>query len=144
MERRSTCRKPAGRPHGSAGFSTAALTPPCTAAGADCWLQYGDAAFKRMLSSVVDTDCWEAAREAAAEQRKGLAKQQDRAEGVMQSLTAAVQRLQLDLQQTAQQEQGWEEQVQTQKVRGCGWAGPIIACCRGNASCSAAPPCAGI
>lgn len=73
-----------------------------------------------MLSSVVDTDCWEAAREAAAEQRKGLAKQQDRAEGVMQSLAAAVQRLQLDLQQTAQQEQGWDEQVQTQKVRGCG------------------------
>lgn len=69
-----------------------------------------------MLSSVVDTDCWEKAREAAAEQRKGLVKQQDMAEGVMQSLSAAVQRLQLDLQHTAQQEQTWEQQLATQEV----------------------------
>lgn len=70
-----------------------------------------------MLSSVVDTDCWEAAREAAAEQRKGLTKQQAVAEGVMQSLSAAVERLRLDLQHTQQQEQGWEQQTQAQKVR---------------------------
>jgi hypothetical protein len=79
-------------------------------------LQYGDAAFKRMLSSVVDTDCWEEARESAAEQRKGLTKQQAVAEGVMQSLSAAVGRLQLDLLRTQQQEQGWGQQTQAQKV----------------------------
>lgn len=83
---------------------------------AHCTLQYGDAAFKKMLSSVVDTDCWESAREAAAAQGKTMAKQQAMAEGIIQSLQTALQRLQLELQQTQQQERTWQQQQEAQKV----------------------------
>jgi hypothetical protein len=102
------------------------MLTPTACCLASLLLQYGDAAFKRMLSSVVDTDCWEEAREAAAEQRKGLTKQQAVAEGVMQSLSATVRGLRLDLQQTQQQEQTWEQQAQAQKVRGEGLKIPSL------------------
>jgi hypothetical protein len=89
-------------------------------------VQYGDAAFKKMLSSVVDTDCWESAREAAAGQGKALTKQQTISQGVMQSLETSVQRLQLELQQTAQHEQAWEEQQQQNQV--CGGSLLVLVC----------------
>lgn len=55
--------------------------------------QSGDAGFKRMLSTVVDTDCWEGARQAAGGHISTLGRQQDAAEGVAASLAASMQRL---------------------------------------------------
>lgn len=69
-----------------------------------------------MLGSVVDTECWEAAREAAASQGKNLSKQAATAEGVVSTLESALQRLQLDLVHKQQQERDWQQQQQAEKV----------------------------
>jgi septal ring factor EnvC (AmiA/AmiB activator) len=90
-------------------------------------VQYGDAAFKRMLGSVVDIECWEGAREAAASQGKALSKQAATAEGVISALEAALQRLQVDLSHKQQQERDWEQRQEAEKVRF--WGG-VFPCSR--------------
>lgn len=69
-----------------------------------------------MLGSVVDTECWEGAREAAAGQGKTLSKQAATTEGVVSTLESALQRLQLDLVHKQQQERDLKEQQQAEKV----------------------------
>lgn len=81
-----------------------------------CALQSGDADFKRLLSSVVDTDCWEVAKKAAAERVSNIDRQLNSTEGVLRSLGGSVARLEGDLAAQLHEEADWQQQQQTQQV----------------------------
>jgi hypothetical protein len=78
--------------------------------------QSGDAAFKDLLSSVVDTDCWQQAKDAASKTISSLQSQlrtkQDRAQQNSADLATAQQRL-AELQK---QQQSWEQGRQQEQV----------------------------
>jgi hypothetical protein len=82
-------------------------------------VQSGDAAFKDLLSSVVDTDCWQQAKDAAVKTISSLQAQlrtkEDRAQQYSADLATAQQRLQ----ELLQQQQEWEQGRQQQQVRAC-------------------------
>lgn len=69
-----------------------------------------------MLSSVVDTECWEAARAAAAARSSALSRQQDSSEALRASLSSRVARLQGDLQQQQQAATQWQQQAEAAQV----------------------------
>lgn len=81
-------------------------------------LQYGDSAFKKMLSSVVDTECWEGACEAAAAQGKDLTSQLASANAVLGTLRGLQEQGVVELQDTQQQEEGWRREHEQKMVGG--------------------------
>jgi hypothetical protein len=80
-------------------------------------LQSGDAAFKDLLSSVVDTDVWQQAKEAAGKTISTLQAQlrtkEDRAQQFASDLATAQQRLQ----ELQRQQAVWAQENQQQQVR---------------------------
>jgi hypothetical protein len=85
-----------------------------------CLLQYGDSAFKKMLSSVVDTECWEDAREAAAAQGKQLMGQLASSNAVLGTLRGLQERGAVELLKAQRQEEGWAREHAQKMVGGCG------------------------
>lgn len=79
-------------------------------------MQSKDAEFKQLLSSVVDTDTWAAARELALQHKGQLERALTTTAALKaqteQDLAAAAQRMQ----QLAHQQQQWEEQQQRKRV----------------------------
>jgi hypothetical protein len=82
---------------------------PCT--------QSNDAPFKRMLGAVVDTECWEAARKAAADHTSSLTSRQDSSAGVRASLCQRVGRLATEVQELQEREQEWQQQAEAAQAR---------------------------
>jgi hypothetical protein len=72
-----------------------------------------------MLSSVVDTECWEGAREAAAAQGKHLATQLASANAVLGTLKSLQEQGAVELQKTQQQEEDWRQAQGQKLVGGC-------------------------
>jgi hypothetical protein len=97
--------------------------------------QSGDAGFKRMLSTVVDTDCWEGARQAAGGHISTLGRQQDAAEGVAASLAASMQRLRGEVEGQQREATAWAARQQDAQVHGC-----VLAVASGSVAWAGQPP----
>lgn len=82
-------------------------------------MQSNDASFKGLLSSVVDTSCWEEAKQMAQNHKSKLEVQLAELGILAQQCQKSIERAAADLAWQQQQQQAWEQQQQQRRV--CGW-----------------------
>lgn len=100
-------------------------------------MQSGDAAFKDLLSSVVDTNSWAEAKDFAVGNVSATREQLRSQEIMTNNITDDIAKQQTKLQQLQAMVLQWEEQQQQKQVRGLSLFASVYAACGAAHGCIA-------